>query len=265
MCGIGYVVVLRVYASSPPDWWPFWVVKPSGRLPPRRVRSVILDNGAFVYYQRGVYPGLDKWVALLARRAYRLRSVSEEVYVVLPDYPNEPWRTVMAARRARRLCEYYRCVLVMHYNSLDRLELEDMFDTYMTDIDANLYAVPLKLPTSLYYSVYGRKVVTKQDAQVRIVSIANELARKHLVHLHLLAPGITVLRRIWVFQRVQSIDTTTWTRVYREETRKLLGTVSARNTAEREILFSDYMDMVCRFTGNRVEGWACDSHSLLLG
>ena len=249
---------MRLYASNPPSWWPFWVVKPRGAAPGHRVESIILDNGAFNYYQRGEYPSLDLWVAHLARRASQLRWRAEELYVVLPDYPNEPWRTIMAARRARHLCKAYKCILVMHYNETDSAILEDVFDTYMSDIDfAELYAVPLKLPTSYHYSAKGRRVLVKPLLQLRIINVADHVARRHHVDLHLLAPSLEAAKRVAAFTRVKSMDTTSWTRAP-PELKKKLGTISAKNTEQRDLLFKHYLNILCRYLG-KLEGWKCDN------
>jgi len=251
---------MRLYAPSPPDWWPFWLVKPRGTAPGHRVESVIVDNGAFNYYRSGEYPAIDKWVLMIARSALRLRARAEEIYVILPDYPNEPSRTILAARSARWLCKAYSCVVVMHYNTVDKYELESLFETYMYDVEADLYAVPMKLPTSIYYSSRARRVVASPETQLRIAAIANNVAQKLGTRLHLLAPSLPVIRRLWALQSIDSIDTTNWTRAVDTHAKKQLGTISARNTEEREQLFKHYLAKICKYV-NKLEGWSCNKET----
>ncbi len=252
---------MRLYASNPPSWWPYWLVKPRGRGPGRRVESLIVDNGAFRFYQSGEYPLLDKWVLLIARSALWLRGRAEEIYVILPDYPNEPSRTILAARKSKWLCKAYKCIVVMHYNTIDRLELESLFETYMYDVDfVDLYAVPMKLPTSLYYSEKARRVVASPETQLKIAAIANNVAQRMNTRLHLLAPSLPVIRRLWALRSIDSIDTTNWTRAIDAETKKKLGTISARNKQEREQLFKHYLAKICRYV-NKLEGWNCNEET----
>jgi hypothetical protein len=244
-----------VYATNPPEWWPYWVIKVSGAYAPPS-KHVLIDNGAFGFYQRGEFPELDVWIRKLRMRVIeQRRRGAREVYVVLPDYPMQPTRTAIAAKHARKfLCHIAKCVVVMHFAGYESsIELREYFESYVADIEADLYAVPMKLPTVVYYSKEARRAVTDVKVQMRVVSEAHEVAKMHGVNLHLLAPNIHVIKRVGAFYTIVSFDTTEWTRAITPELKKRVGTISVRNKSERELYFTEFLDYISKYV--RVEGW----------
>ena len=230
-------MAIRFYSQGAPSWWPYHVLTlsspnlPVGAFP----ESVIVDNNAFTFYRRGSFPQLDQWVARIARVAHRASSFSAEVVVVLPDCPLDPLRTLLWAKRARWLCKHYRCMAVMHYDTLAEEELESTFESYAADVDAHVYAVPLKLPLSTGYSRLARRVNVDPKLQKHVVRVA---ARVVGGKLHLMAPRKETIVSMW--DRIESFDTTAWTRASAKLKRKL-GTISCRNQRERELMFAHYI------------------------
>lgn len=247
---------LRLYASCPPGWWPFWLVKLGGGCRPRRAASVILDNGAYTFYLEGRLPSPEKWAARIARRAAQLRGSAEELYVVLPDYPLDPKRTMEAAKLSRWLCNTYSCIVVMHWRpDMSGEEMLQLFEEYMSTIEADLYAVPLKLNSTVRRSAVARKAIVDVRLQVKAAGLADRAAARHGARLHLLAPSTQLLRRTAYLRTVVSADTTNWTRAPTSAVKRLSGTISARNTLEREFFFTEYLDTLCKSV--ELEGWAC--------
>jgi len=225
------------YSQGAPPWWPFHIVTVSQPwLSADHAVSVIVDNNAFTFYRRGEFPRLDLWAARIARVAAGVRPRATSVTVVLPDCPLDPLRTLLWARQARWLCRHYQCMVVMHYDALAEEELEAVFETYVADVDADLYAVPLKLPLSKGYNSLARRVSVDPKLQKHVVRVASRVVGG--ARLHLMAPRKETVVSLW--RNARSFDTTAWTRAS-ARVKKLLKTISARDQRERELLFALYV------------------------
>ena len=224
------------YSQGAPSWWPFHIItilRPT--LNTERTTSIIVDNNAFTFYRHGWFPQPDVWAARIARIASRFKHRAYGVTIVLPDCPLDPLRTLVWAKHARWLCKHYRCMVVMHYDTLAEEELESVFETYVADIEADAYAVPLKLPLSTGYNSLARRINVDPKLQKHVVRVATKVVGKHI---HLMAPRKETIVSMW--HNIKSFDTTAWTRAS-SKIKKQLGTISARNTTERELMFALYV------------------------
>lgn len=240
---------VRFYSNNAPTWWPFHVVTVNSESLPGKAESVIVDNNAFTFYRRGEFPQLDQWLARIARVARRLEGKASEIIVVLPDRPLDPATTQLWALRSRWLCREHKCMAVMHYACADVEELQHTFESYVYQLDVDLYALPLKLPLSKRYSVSARRTAVDEKLQHRVVEVASMVVGRD--KLHLMAPATSTVLSMWKLAR--SFDTTAWTRASSQTLKRLLGTISARDWRERELMFATYIAKLVR-AGVKVEG-----------
>ena len=233
------------YTSAPPRGYPWVVVSPSWA-PAWRPAAAIVDNGAFRFYMRGGFPRADVWLAAVKRAAWRLAQLGAAVTLVLPDYPLEPLRTLAAARMLADAARGpWRLGVVMHYVGAG--DLRGVFESYVFDVEADVYMVPLKLPASA--GAVARRIRVDEGYALRVAVEAVEAAEAAGARLHLLAPTRRLLAALadmgWP-RAVESFDTTAWTRAPTATTKRAAGTISARSSGERQRFLCDYMEQLKR-------------------
>ena len=232
---------VRFYTSTGPGWWPFQVVSLSnGRLPPAGAPHgfyhVIVDNGMFAWWVRGVRPELSVWarrLAVFVRDVVRLRSPGS-VVVVVPDWLGDPAFSLRAARDpvVRRLCRDFECMAVAHgdpgVDGYYRVAVE------LASVDhVSVVGAPLKLPCR---PGPGRR--PRVSCQVRVASRVCAGAREHGVPCHGLGLLLVPRHVAGLAGVLASFDSSSWTRPHTTRLRKCCP-FSAKNKELRERFFAE--------------------------
>lgn len=202
---------MKLFIQAAPSWWPYHFVNINYYYTPPRGSIVLVDNGAFKYYLRGVRPTIEVQLHRLRLVAQRLARVAREVWVILPDYPFDTKYTLEAARRAKELCSVVKCIAVAHTE-------RGLFAGFMRSAEelaaidhVHGLAAPLKLPCRLPSRGKSPAMRVSRQCQVEVARQVCGVARHYGIECHGLG-AILVLQHLRRLAQagITSIDSVSW-------------------------------------------------------